>query len=416
MVKDIQKAIYKLFKKEPFFALLLQEINIRMTTAIPTMGVAFDKKINKFYMYINEEFYNKMSGVEQEAVLIHELLHVLHKHIMDIRIEGVVTEENKTMLNLAMDMAINQYITGLPHGCDQCRDKPYSVQPCKNVKCVGRGVKVEEWKQKDGSPFPKFKNFETYFKLIEDTKDNKNKDIYKAFAGNEGQTLDQHNFEQLSEDEKKEVMKEMKAALDRTIEKTVYGHSNIPDYIKDLLKQLEVNIGQLNYKKILLNTIKKSLALMDRESTWYKPNKRYGYLCKGTKIGQIPNAYFFADTSGSISHVEINEFMSVVDNFLKVGQKKCFMGLWHTDLYSVKKYRVGNRLKEKDIQAGGTDPNPTLEYIKSKNPDLSVVLTDGFFELPRNKYSQNILWVISKNGNKDKTFLSQLPGKYVFIP
>jgi len=413
VLKDIQKAIFNLFRKEPFYALLLQEINIRMTDSIPTMGVSFDKKINKFFMYINESFYKKMIGTEQEAVLIHEILHILHKHILDVR---MIDTKEKTQLNLAMDMAINQYIKGLPNGCDACRDQLSKIEPCKNKKCVGKGINVNDWKTKDGQPFPKFKNFETYFKLIDETKDNSNKDIYKAYAGNEGQTIDQHDFDALSEDEKKEMLKEMKATLERTVEKTVYGHSQIPDFIKDLLKQIEANIGDMNYKKILMSTIKKSLNMLDREYTWHKPNKRYGYLSKGTKVGQIPNAYFLADTSGSISHTEINEFMNVVDNFLKVGQKKCWMGLWHTQLYSVKKYRVGSRLKDKDIEAGGTDPTPALDFIKAKNPDLAVILTDGFFDLPRKPYKNNILWVIAKNGNKDKKFLSQLPGKFVFIP
>lgn len=413
MVKDIQKAIYSLFKKEPFFALLLQEINIRMTPQVPTMGVSFDKKINKFFMYINPSFYKKMNGTEQQAVLIHEILHILHKHILNVR---MIDTKDRAMLNIAMDMSINQYITGLPNGCPECPTDPKKIEPCKNKDCVGKCINVQDWKTKDGKPFPKFKNFETYFDLIKDTKDNSNKDIFESYAGNEGQTLDQHDFEQLSDEEKKDVLKEMKGVLERTIEKSSYGHSQVPEYVKDLLKQIESNIGAINYKKILSQVIKKSLNMLDREHTWHKPNKRYGYLSKGTKVGQIPNAYFLADTSGSISHTEINEFMNVVDNFLKVGQKKCWMGLWHTQLYSVKKYRVGTKLKETDIEAGGTDPNPTLEYIKSKNPDLSVILTDGYFSLPNKKYSNNILWVIAKNGNKDKTFLDQLPGKYVFIP
>lgn len=416
MVKDIQKAIYSLFKKEPFFALLLQEINIRMTIQVPTMGVSFDKKISKFFMFINPDFYQKMTDEQQQAVLIHEILHILHKHILDVR---MIDTKEFTTLNIAMDMAINQYITGLPNGCDECKDKDIrKIEPCKNEKCAGRVIDIKDWQTKDFKPFPTFKNFETYFKLIEDSKGEgqSNEDVYKAFSGNGGQTLDQHTFEQLSDEEKKEVLKEMKGVLERTIEKSSYGHSQVPDYVKDLLKQIESNISGINYRKILSSTIKKSLNMLDRESTWNKPNKRYGYLAKGTKIGQVPNAYFLADTSGSISHTEINEFMSVVDGFLKVGQKKCWMGLWHTALYSVKKYRVGTKLKEADLESGGTDVTPALDFVKTKNPDLAVFLTDGFFDMPKKKYNNNILWVIAKNGNKDKAFLDQLPGKYVFIP
>ena len=391
MLKDIQKTIFDLFRKEPFYALLLQEINIRMTHAIPTAGVYFDKKINKFFMSINPDFFSSFTGDEKQSIMIHELLHVLHKHIINTR---MIETENKTCLNIAMDMSINQYINGLPKQC----------------------VNVDKFVTKDGKPFPKLQPFEVYYKLLMDTKDKENKEEYGKFVKNDGQSLDQHDFENLSDDEKKEVLKEMKNALQRTIEKTAYGHSQIPDFIKDLLEKINANLGAMNYKKILMQTIKKSLSLLEREHTWFKPNKKYGYLYKGTKVGQIPNAYFFIDTSGSISHIEVNEFLAVIDNFLKVGQKKTFLGKWHTALYNVQKYKVGMRLKETDLEAGGTDVNPALEYIAKKNPDLSVILTDGFFELPRKKYSNNILWVISKNGNKDEGFLKQLPGKVVFVP
>lgn len=426
-MKRIQKTVYNLFKKEPFFALLLQEINIRMDRRIPLMGVTFDKKINKFLVFINDINCEKLTDEEFEGCLIHEVLHVLHQHITS-RLPDLDKADHhaKTMSNLAMDMAINQYIRVLPKGT----------------------VDVADWKEKDGSPFPKYKPYEVYYDLIKQTvsekckqqcdgnsgegdnndqkggKNGKQQDgldgvndpTYSKYAGQKGETLDQHEFDQMNEDEKKEYMKELKNMLQRTIEKTSYSHSLIPSYLKDLLENLDKQIGYINYKKILLSCIKKSLALLDREHTWFKPNKRFGYVAQGTKLGAIPKGYFFIDSSGSISYTEINEFLLVIDNFLKVGQKKCFLGKWHTELYEVKKYRIGTRLKERDLQSGGTDPIPVLKYIKKANPDISIILTDGYFELPRDKYNNNILWVISKNGNKDKDFLSKLPGKWVFIP
>ena len=218
----------------------------------------------------------------------------------------------------------------------------------------------------------------------------------------------------MTEEEKKELLKELKNVINRTKEKSVYSHSTIPKEIKDLLEQLDAQINNINYKKILLNTIKKSLSALDRQLTWNKPNKRFGYYAKGTKPAEIPKAYFFIDTSGSISHTEINEFLSVVDGFLAVGQKKCHMGKWHTALYEVKKYRKGCKIKESEIQAGGTDPGPVLDFIKKKNPDLSIILTDGYFE-GQDKQNNNILWVISKGGNPDKAFLNSLPGKWVMM-
>ena len=164
----VQKVIYQLFNKEPFFALMLQELNIRTDFFIPTMGVYFDKKIGKFFMHINTDFFNKFTDEQKQSLMIHELLHILHKHIFDVR---TLPGEHKKDANLAMDMAINQYIQNLPEGT----------------------VDVNLWTTKDGKPFPKLANYETYYKLISDSKENKSKGIYDKF-NKTGETIDQHNF------------------------------------------------------------------------------------------------------------------------------------------------------------------------------------------------------------------------------
>jgi predicted metal-dependent peptidase len=120
----------------------------------------------------------------------------------------------------------------------------------------------------------------------------------------------------------------------------------------------------------------------------------------GTKNGNLPSIAMYADTSGSISHTELNEFLDVVDNFLRVGTKTCKIGLWHTDLYLYKKYKLGERLKQSEIQSGGTDPDPVLRRALKENIDLTIIITDGYYdksEVP--KFDKELIWIISKNGN-----------------
>lgn len=402
IIKEIQKSIFNILLKEPFFGLLLQEINIRVTLAIPTAGMSYDKKLQKFFVYINPEFFiNTLSEPEREAVLIHELLHFLHRHIFDLRMpEDWSTKDNKIKANLAMDMAINQYIQNLPKSC----------------------VNVNDWKMDDGTPFPKLKPFEVYYQLIKDSngkegsKSNTNEPTYDKYVGQDGESLDQHDFDSLTDEEKKEALKEAKKTLQRTIEKSSYGHSIVPDYVKDILQELDTLIERINYKTLLQSYIKKSLSLFERTGTWNKPSRKFGYYAKGTKVGELPKVEFYIDSSGSISHTEINEFLSVIDGILKIGQKKCQLHKWHTAVYNSQRYKNGMRLNESDLESGGTDVDPVITMINKSAADLSIILTDGFFDLPRVKTkNQNILWVISKNGNTDKTFLDNLVGKKIKI-
>jgi predicted metal-dependent peptidase len=205
----------------------------------------------------------------------------------------------------------------------------------------------------------------------------------------------------LSEEEKERMAREAEKLVKRTIEKTSYSHSNVPGYVNDFLTELESFLKKLNYKAILRAAIKKTVMSQDREHSWKRPNKRYGTFAPGTSLSHVPRINMYIDTSGSISHLELNEFLDVIDNFLKAGSKECKLVLWHTQPYYNKKYKLKQRVKVQDLQSGGTDPNPTLELIKKSNPDLSIILTDGFYDKTDVKVTSDLIWIISKTGNKD---------------
>jgi predicted metal-dependent peptidase len=113
----------------------------------------------------------------------------------------------------------------------------------------------------------------------------------------------------------------------------------------------------------------------------------------------------YIDTSGSISYRELNEFLDIVDGFLKQGTKTCTLNLWHTDLYYSKKYKLKNRLKQADLESGGTDPDPVLDKIAKDRPELAIILTDGYYSGYRGSVKKlngiDIIWIISEGGSMD---------------
>jgi predicted metal-dependent peptidase len=96
---------------------------------VRTMAVMVSNELQP-HLFINTDFYNSGDydkanpsahswGLTQEekiACLEHEILHILNKHLL--RVEG----RNHYVWNLANDIAINQYIKGLPSGlmCPDC--------------------------------------------------------------------------------------------------------------------------------------------------------------------------------------------------------------------------------------------------------------------------------------------------------
>lgn len=385
----LQSAIFNLTAQQAFYGSLLQEITLKYTERLPTAAMAFNDKTGHYEMYINPNFFCSLTNEQRVAVFHHEILHFTNKHLFRLPFIGA-KEQDRKLYNIAADMAINQFIKGLPEGC----------------------VDVKQWKMDDGSLFPVHRAMEEYYELIkkELKKQKKSKKDGKETKGNVEEMLgnykefDQHAWESLDEETKKKMLDEAKKVLKRTIEKSVYSHSSTPGEVKDLLQEIDTLSNKMNYKQILKNAIKKTVSFSDRENTWKRPNKRYGVYSPGKKMGELPQLNFYVDTSGSISHTELNEFLSVMDNFLQAGTRTCSLGMWHTALYEKKKYKLKNRIRQEEIQSGGTDVTCVMKDIKDSKPDLSIILTDLFFDLPQIEAKSEVIFIVSKGGNRRTDF------------
>lgn len=379
--KNYQQSMYYLIEDERFIGSMLQEMNFKATLQIPTAGLTYNKGTKNFEIYINPIFFNFWTLEERVGILHHEVLHFVNNHLMRMDFAGGTKEEAK-LKNLGADMSINQFIKSLPPG----------------------GIVVDEWKLKSGEPFPKWRTSEEYVALIKENAE-ANEEKMKSYGAGEGEvgdtTTDSHNWEELTEEERKEMASDMKKIVKRTMEKTQYGHDKLPDSIKDLLAKVDVFIDKFNAKKILQDTIKKTVSFSDRENTWKRPNKRYGNFSPGTTVGKAPKLTIYQDTSGSRSTKELNADRKIIEQFLKNGSRECTLALWHTVVYNKKKYKLNQDLNADDIQAGGTCVNPVIEDINKNKPDLAIVLTDGFYDHDGIKPLTETVFIIVDNGKVD---------------
>jgi predicted metal-dependent peptidase len=386
----IQSAVYYLTAgdkssntaPQPFYGSFLQELTIKYSEMVPTAGITYNQKLSQYEIFINPNYFCNLKRAERVAVFHHEVLHFTNKHLFRLPfLDKKTKDEDRKLYNIAGDMAINQYIPNLPEGC----------------------VDVKQWKKDDGAEFPTLQNMESYYDLIKNqskqqkqnnqTKGNVNENLdkYKEF--------DQHFWDDLDEETKKKMLEEAKKIIKRTVEKSSFGNTNVPNSVKDLLIEIDSLTTEINYKQILKSTIKKTVSCADRENTWKRPNRRYGIYSPGLKIGELPNLTMLVDTSGSISLRELNEFLHIISEFLKVGTRNCQLALWHTELYYKKKYKLGTELDKSELQSGGTNITCALEDIKKTNPNLAIILTDGYYDVSDVKVNSEIIWIISKGGN-----------------
>jgi predicted metal-dependent peptidase len=438
-------ALYNINKTYPFYGSILQCLNITYTHILPTAGVSFNAENKRWDLYINPHFFvKKLSSANREAVALHEIFHITHKHPLRIPFLKI-SAKKRQLMNIAADMVINQLIQNLPNGCSQC-PPPELEQPCQNSDCPGRCIFVEDFFDTDEkgvkTQWPKNKTMEWYYealiKRFTDPNDNdSDSDGEGEGGGGEGdpngkskpsngkggqpsdgnagggaqskdlpQTLDEHMWDGSAEE--KDMLEATEDLVKRAMVKSKLSYSDLPGHVQDLLEYAKQRKTELNYKQLIMSAIKKHASGHERKHTWARKSKRFGFNAPGTKVGDLPKLNIYADSSGSISIEELNDFMGIVDEFLRVGSRKCTLSFFHTSLYGKRQHKLGTKVSPGDLQSGGTELTDVMKDIVRTQADLSIVITDGCYGdvdiestmRPGQKFPQT-LFIISKGGDED---------------
>lgn len=386
----LSQIVYQMLEDDAFLGTLLQQMDVRCSPPITEDDkrapgyLSYNTKTQKFQIYLNSEYLEKMTLDQRVGLFQHEVSHFAYGHPFQ-QIDPNEDMQVKKRRNISQDMQINQYVRAIPTG----------------------GVDVKDWKKKDGSPFPLYQSSHDYFTLInqelkeQQAAGGKNKGNVEEMLEGYGNLDHQYTEVKLTEDQMKDMLEEGKKVVKRTLEKTSQSHTTLPQHLQDLLQLIEAKTSGLNYKALLRSAFKRSLSSKDRERTWTRPNKRYGVYSPGSREEKLPKAAFFNDTSGSISIQEQNDYLKIMDEFLKVGSSQCVLAFWHTALYYKKPYRRGKVITKDIIQSGGTDPSCVVKDIKDNKYDLAIILTDGYYDKCDVKVETPVIWIISKGGNKD---------------
>lgn len=404
----MEQSIYKLMELQPFIGNVIQLLQVYPSYQIPTMGIAFNKGKQTFELLVNPLFLYSLKDTHRVGVLIHEIYHKTFGHVfrmyehkftevkessVENNSEEIQKQINKLMkekmtLNIAMDLVVNQYIDPelLPNSDDDKKKDGNNGNggDGKGEKKSGKGEKC------DGQC--------------------------------SGQGYSSEHFWQTNGATEKELMEATEDLVKRSYTKMTNGYDKLPQQIKDMLNYIDNKIKKINYRGILLSAMKKSLPANNPESTWARKNKRYGYLAPGRKVGEQPKLHIFIDTSGSISVEEVNEFLGIVGEFLQVGAPKCKLSFFNTTTYLTKTFKKGDKLLPGDIQSGGTDLGHSLKMIADTNPNLSIILTDGYYshvevkEFVGQRQFPKTIFLISSGGTVDHPFKKYTWQKTIKIP
>ena len=358
--------------KEPFYAHFLSGVIREVTDKVPTAAVGF--KSGKIALYVNENFFLKelRSMTERVAVIKHETLHIIFKHLFRMKTK---TYDNQ-LFNIAADIVVNQLIAPwkLPDSAVTLETFPELKLPKdKSVEWYYENLK------KNASKDSEYKK-----RLMEISEQGTHSD-HKMWGENE-------NFSM--EVVETEVDRMSIQAKDRTPKK---DHGTIPLGIKSLIQSIiEKRNPQIDWKRAL-----KLFSSTSRRTRVYHTMKRFSKRFgtrPGIKIKRFQKLAVAIDTSGSINIDDFNTFFSEIHSMWKFGAE---VDVLECDADVQKKYSYRGRTPAFVHGGGGTSFDPVFEHIRSnrfERYDGCIYLTDGYAPEPKIKPPCKVFWCITKDG------------------
>lgn len=360
MTDRIEQSRIQLIKNEPFFGKILCMCTIKESKEVPTAGARITKD-GRFEMVYNRQFMEAQSDKVMTGIWKHEVCHLLFNHTMEGR-------KNKKRTNVAMDLAINNYIgkNNLPKG----------------------GMFAEDFN------FPKYLSTNQYYELLGgDEKDETEQEKSYQFDDHSGLDGETEAGEGLA----KEVSKAIAEQAAREAAKGIQA-GNIP---MEMLKMLDIDIysdGTLSWKTLLRKYAKDTLT-NTKISTRNKPNRRVGFSADGNTDDRLPSIYIAIDESGSIDDGLLAEFSGEINRLFKEYSGNVKIMHFDTEISKVETVKKSiSRLQR--YGGGGTDPSSCFDMFDKEKGDLLVMFTDGYFFSPQTcKRGKNVIFLIYNNNN-----------------
>ena len=368
---EISRCIIKLLMKEPFYAHFLSGIIRVITDEIPTAAVGF--KSGKIALYVNENFFLKelKSFNERVAVIKHETLHILFKHLFRMQSKSY---DNK-LFNIAADLVVNQLI------------EPWRLPESAVTLSTFSNLNL-----------PPDKSVEWYYKKL---KQQSSDDNTKKTISQVSEEISHSDHSKWGENKgassniiETELDRMIIQAKDRT---PLKDYGSIPLGIKKMINVIiEKRKPQIDWKRAL-----RLFSTSSRKTRVYytmkRISKRYGTR-PGIKIKRYQRLAVAIDTSGSIKEDDFVIFFSEIHSIWKQGAE---IEVIECDAEVQRKYSYRGKLPKFISGGGGTLFDPVFSYLKSnrfEKYDGCIYLTDGYAPEAKIKPPCSLFWCITKDG------------------
>lgn len=167
--------------------------------------------------------------------------------------------------------------------------------------------------------------------------------------------------------------------------------SNLVAMIRATLKP------KLDYRKVL-RSFGTSILATRRELTRFKPSRRYGFDCMGSRYALRTKLLVAVDVSGSMSQSDLMHAYSAINRLFQYGIETIDTIQFDAKITGPVDTFARRRFQVTVTGRGGTNFQPVLDFIdEHRDYDGLLVLTDGGAETPRRPKNRNtrVLWLFS---------------------
>ena len=327
-------------------------------------------------IFFNEKFLKSLNSSEQNALMLHEVLHMALLHVTRRQ------SRDPHIWNIAADIVVNDLILRntsfkLPKGA--IIDKQYSDKSVEYIyECL---LKNNNYKKKQ------------YQLRISDLK-NPSKDS----QANQLTEVDRLEIESYWRD-KIQVLKN--TISDR---ETANGQGNIP---AGMFKEIEVFLEpEVDWRHALWKYVGKTPVDFDDLDRRFLYRGLYleGLLTEALQVSVC------IDTSGSVSNKLLDQFLGELKGILNAyPHVKC--DLFFADTQIDGPHEIQSIAEMPPVSGfGGTSFVPFFNYLETNNNNLmgankvNIYFTDGYGDFPNKDPKDPTMWLVSKNGLETKGF------------
>ena len=373
----IQKCILQVRRECSFFGSLMLFAQIENSKKFPTAATDGRK------IFFNDEFLNSLSSQEQNALMLHEVLHMALLHVTRRQ------SRDPHIWNIAADIVVNDLIernTSFPLPEGAITDNRFQD---KSVEYIYEAL---------------LKSKKKYKLVISDIlqPSNSNSDEGKKDSNDVMEPLSQEEIDEI-ESFWKDKMEILKNSSEHQLSN---GKGSLPAGIEQEISTILE--PEVDWRHALWKYVGKTPADFD------DLDRRFIYkgLYLESLITEAVEVSVCIDTSGSVSDELLKQFAGELKGILRsYPNVKC--SLFFADTNLAGPYEI-DRIEQmpKAFGRGGTSFVPFFDYLKKHgeennllgNNKLSIYFTDGYGDFPSQEPNNPTMWLVCKDGLETQSF------------